>query len=178
MITMGGFLLVAQPSFVFGNLLDEEHSSPYRIVGALFAFGSAMCAGLAAVVIRKLGPGVHFMSSMLYAAWEGVVFITLYLAITGQSLIPCLHSLAPMLGCGVMYLLSQALQTLALQREKAGPITLIQSSQVVFSFLLQYIFLGEIPNVLCAVGAGLILFSCVALAIKNMMKNLKLEKKL
>ena len=175
-VTVIGFVLVAQPSFIFGGLEDAVHASQFRIVGVLFAVGAAACTAVEAVIVRKLGTGVHFMTSMLYACWEGATFVVLFLTISGESLLPCIHSLPTMLGCGCGYLLSQAFGTLALQREKAGSIALIQSSQVIFSFTLEYIFLGVVPNFLCVIGAGLILLSCVALTTKNILKTLRLEK--
>lgn len=170
---MAGFVLVAQPSFLFGEIENgnETHrDDSLRVIGVLFALLASLSITTACIVIRKMGSNVHVLLSMTYTAWEGPVFVIFYLLVSGESLLPCWNNFPYIVAVSLCYLLSQGSQTLALQREKAGPITLIQSSQVVFSFLLQFIVLGEVPNLLCAVGAGLILTSCVVLGLKSFLK--------
>ena len=173
---MVGFVLVAQPSFVFGGMQNSEeqfHTSFYRLLGSFLAFMSAVSLASACIIVRKLGPTVPVTLSMLYSGWEGVLYTLVFATIARIDLIPCFQSLGVMFGCGIFYSLGQAFQTLALQREKAGPITLIQSSQVLFSFILEYFVLGELPNFLTAIGSGLITVSCVALSVKSIIKALK-----
>ena len=97
----------------------------------------------------------------------------IYMAIAGIDLIPCFQSLPLMFASGISVFIGQIFRTMALQREKAGTISLIQTSQVIYSFILQYIFLGEVPTLLGGIGAGLIFLSCVTLAIKNILKSIK-----
>ena len=175
LVSIVGFLLIAQPAAIFDGLDNHEQNSSSRIIGAFLSFSAAILCAFASVIVRKLGSGVHFTLTMLFAAWEGVLFTVVFMASAGQSMLPCLYSLAPIMGCSFFYLCGQAFQTLALQREKAGPVTVIQTSQVVFSFLFQFIFLGEVPNILCAIGASLILISCITLAMKSILKNMKKE---
>ena len=174
-ITMGGFLLVSQPAFIFGGPEDDpmHFHYPYRVVGSLLALSGAIMASVAVITVRKLGPGVHFSLSMLYAGLEGTIVVLIYIGIARLNPIPCFHSLPLMFGCSICYFVGQIFRTLALQREKAGTISLIQSSQVIFSFVLQYIFLNEVPNALGGIGAGLIFLSCVVLAVKSIVKAVK-----
>ena len=176
-VTLIGFVLVAQPSFLFGSKDDDNHFHfSYRIVGSLLALTASITASFAIVIVRKLGSGVHFSLSMLYAAWEGVIFVLIFMAIAGISPIPCFHSLPHVLGVAVLYFLGQVFRTVALQREKAGTISLIQTSQVIFSFALQYIFLGEVPTLIGGIGAGLILISCIILALKSIFKAVRINR--
>ena len=174
--TLVGFVLVTQPSFLFRSQNENQFHFSYRIVGSLLALTAAITMSLVIVIFRKLGAGVHFSLSMLYAAWEGIVFIVIFMAIAGISPIPCFHSLPYMLGCAVLFFLGQIFSIMALQREKAGTISLIQTSQVVFSFILQYIFFGEVPTLIGGIGAGLILISCIILALKNISKALRITR--
>ena len=175
LVTFAGFVLVAQPDFIFGAPEDEPNHFhyPYRIVGSLLALVASVMVSIAVVIIRKLGRGVHFSLSMLYAGLNGVIATLIYMGITGVSLIPCFQSLPVMFASAVAFFLGQMLRTLALQREKAGTISLIQTSQVIYSFILQYFFLGEVPTLLGGIGAGLIFLSCVALGIKGIVKAVK-----
>ena len=175
--TLIGFVLVTQPSFLFGSQ-DEENQFhfSYRIIGSMLALTASITVSLAIVIVRKLGAGVHFSLSMLYAAWEGVVFVLIFMGIAGISPIPCFHSLPYILACVVLFFLGQIFRTVALQREKAGTISLIQTSQVIFSFINQYIFLGEVPTLIGGIGAGLILISCVILALKSILKAVRREQ--
>ena len=167
--------MIAQPDFIFGNAEDDpvHFHYPYRIVGSLLALTASVLASTAVVIIRKLGRGVHFSLSLLYAGIEGVIVVMIYMAIAGINLIPCFQSLLLMFASGISVFVGQIFRTMALQREKAGTISLIQTSQVIYSFILQYIFLGEVPTLLGGIGAGLIFLSCVALAIKNILKSIK-----
>ena len=169
---MVGFVLVAQPSFIFGGIQDHEsqHYSWERALGSMFALAASLGAALSTIVLRKLGPGVHFTLSLFYASWEGVLFVVMYTVIAGQTWLPCWSSMPYILGCAIANFVALTFRTLALQREKAGTVTLIQTSQVVFSYLLQFIFLHEVPSLLGGIGGGLILCSCIALALKNILK--------
>ena len=180
LVTLVGFVLVAQPSFLFGGFndaLDTQFDSS-RVIGVIFALLGAFSAAIVSVIVRKMGPGVHVLLSMMYTAWEGPLFILLYLLASGENPFPCWDSFPYMMASGMCYILSQGLSTIALQREKAGPITLVLSSQVVFSFLLQFIVFGEIPNAFCVVGASLILISCIALGLKSFLKFKKDKKQM
>jgi len=171
-VTFAGFLLVAQPAFIFGEEEDDSrhlHYS-YRIVGSLLALSGSITASASVVVVRKLGRGIHFSLSMLYAGWEGAIVVIIFMLIADIDPIPCSQSLPLILACSIAFFIGQIFRTVALQREKAGTISLIQTSQVIYSFILQYIFIGEVPTLLGGIGAGLIFLSCVALAIKGIVK--------
>ena len=172
---MTGFLLIAQPSAIFGNLPDAMvvHDDESRTFGVLLALLAAISAASIAVIVRKLGTAVHFSQFICFVSWEGVLIVVVFMGITGKSPLPCFSSFPSLFGCAIGYFVGQVFRTLALQKGKAGPITLIFASQVVFSFLLQYIFLGEVPNILCAIGAFMIMFSCVALAVKGIFKAIR-----
>ncbi|CAG7829007.1 unnamed protein product, partial [Allacma fusca] len=53
--------------------------------------------------------------------------------------------LAILLACLVF--VSQTCTTMALKYEQAGPVSLMRTSNIVFAFMWQYIFLSEIPDV-------------------------------
>lgn len=163
---MAGFVLVAQPSFIFGELPGEVSSSSFRFIGVLLITIGSILQAFVIVILRKMGIQIHFSQSLLYYSLISVILNVLYKAGTTQVYLMCFESLPIAVTSGMLFFLAQILTTLALQHEKAGPVTLIKSSEVVFSYLFQFIFLNEIPNLLSCCGAGLIVFVCVALALK------------
>ena len=146
------------------------------MIGASLALLSAIMASLSAVTLRRIGIAVHFTQSMLHIAWEGTLLSGIFIAASGTALLPCFKSFPTILGCSLSFFCAQICRTIALQHEKAATVTLIQTSQIIFSFLLQYIFLNEVPNLLGFAGASLILTSSIAFGIKNILKSLKLKK--
>lgn len=177
--TLAGFVLVAQPSFIFGGFNNDvvsHQNEEFRMLGAVLAVSAAILAGLISVILRKIGTAMHFSQSMLHAGWEGALFSAVLIAANGSNFLVCFHSFSTIIGCSISLFFCQLCRTVALQLEKAGTVSLIQSSQVVFSFILQYIFLNEVPNLLCIVGSSLILISCVALGIKNIFKTIKAKE--
>ena len=173
---MSGFILVAQPSFIFGELGDVTHDDGSRMIGAALALLAAIMASLATVTLRRIGSAVHFTQSMLHCGWEAVLISSVALSASQTSFLPCFESFPTILGCTTCFMLAEICRILALQYEKAGPVTLILTSQVVFSFLLQFIFLNEIPNLIGVAGAFLILTSCISFGIKNILMTVKSKK--
>jgi len=171
-VTLIGFVLVAQPTFIFGGLLSPHapHLQGFRWLGIIYALISSISAGIATIIVRKLGFNVHFSLTLLYYSVENVLFIVSFRLIAGQTFTFCSNYL---LFAGLSLVAGQALTTMALQRQKAGPVSLIRSSEIVFLFLLQYLVMGEVPTVIGGIGATLILFVCVMLSIKSFWKTLK-----
>jgi len=73
LISLSGFILVAQPPFLFGESDDVNHSSSSRIIGALIGLSAAILSATVCVILRKLGSSVHFTLPMLYSGVEGTI---------------------------------------------------------------------------------------------------------
>jgi len=73
-----------------------------------------------------------------------------------------------MLGSAAFAFSSQILTTLALQMERAGPVTLIQTSQIIIAFAFQALFFDAAVSTYSVVGGGLILLSSVILVAQKM----------
>lgn len=61
---------------------------------------------------------------------------------------------------------------LALKFEEAGPVSLIQTTDVVFAFLWQLIFLGVYPDMYSLVGAIVVVTGVTAISLRKFMVNL------
>ncbi|XP_076801577.1 solute carrier family 35 member G1-like isoform X1 [Clavelina lepadiformis] len=183
LLTFVGLVFVSQPSFIFGGSYeDDRESSGTRFLGIVYSLSSAVFAAVCTVMIRYLGPGIHFSHSLIYTSLEGLLIVLLQLSLSGKPIIPCRqHLLILFLSASLMYL-GQILFTLALQRERAGPIASIGTSQLVFGFLLEYLILGVGPTIYGFVGASLILVCAVSQSlestVKTKMKSCKAQRKL
>ena len=175
MITVIGFILVAQPTFLFGGILSPHapHLEGFRWLGIAFALTCSICSAFSFVVVRKLGLNVHFSLSMLHYSFINSFVVICFRLLTGKTFAFCFNHLPVTILAGLLFFVSQILSTMALQRQKAGSVALIRSSEVVFLFLLQYLVMGVVPTILGAIGAGLILFVCVMLALKSICKAMK-----
>ena len=174
-LTLVGFVFVAQPSFIFGGLLSPHatHVEGFRWLGIMYALTCSISAALSTIIVRKLGFNIHFSLTLLYYSVENVVFIACFRFFSGQTFSFCSNYLSITFLAGLSLFTAQTLTTMALQRQKAGPISLIRSSEIVFVFLLQYLVLGEAPTVLGGIGATMILFVCLMLSMKSIWKAMK-----
>ena len=68
-----------------------------------------------------------------------------------------------------MHLDYMILVYLALTTERASTVAMVHASDVLFSFVLEYVFYGIIPNNLTIVGAAVILSSVLGLGFKNLL---------
>ncbi|CAK8678085.1 unnamed protein product [Clavelina lepadiformis] len=171
-ITFVGLLFVTEPSFIFGeDNLDDQVTSGARLLGIIFAILAAVMAAISSVVIRKLGARIHFSQSLIYYAVEGLIIVLLQLHLSGKSFIPCRQHMLMLVLSAIQANLGQILLTVAIQRERAGPIASINTSQVVFGFLFEYIILGVEPTAYGCIGASLILLCAVAQSLESTVKS-------
>ena len=177
-MTIGGFVLVAQPSFLFGESEKVRSASgTLRLLGVFIAFASSISHALVIIILRKLGNNVHFTVSILYFSVESVFFLVMYKVFNASPLTFCYSSLAVGVSGAMCQIIQQIFITLSLQQIKAGRVSLIRTSEVLFSYLFQFIFLQEIPSLLGGLGAGLILLVCIILALKSLRKVVTCYKK-
>ena len=142
-------------------------------LGILLSFLSAISNSADSIVIRKLGPEIHFSHSMLYFSLECLVMSLVYLAVIDQMQTPCLGSFPIIFGASCFGLLGQVFFTLSLQRIKASPATLLLTTQVLFAFVLQYFLFNQIPTFYGAIGASLIFICSVVTGLQAVFKTRK-----
>ncbi|CAG7821849.1 unnamed protein product, partial [Allacma fusca] len=69
----------------------------------------------------------------------------------------------------------QSFFTQALKYEEAGPVSLIRTSEVIFTFLWQMIFLNQLPDIFSIVGALTIIFGVVVTTVRKWIEELPEE---
>lgn len=144
------------------------------LIGVIFAISSACFSSGVAILLKKLSNHkVHFSVAIVYASYFGLPFtiaLSAFALITGverknaelystwDSLLwQCGYSLTSA-ACGVF---SQILMNLSLKYEEASKISIIRTSDLFFTFLLQLIILDIHSNYLSIVGALLIFVATI-----------------
>jgi len=105
------------------------------------------------------------------------MLLTVCMSFTGSLYIPCLNDLLLMLASGTLAFLGQILTTLALQMERAGPVTLIQTLKIIIAFAFQALFFDAAISTHSVVGGCLILLSSVVVVAQKMRRERELAKK-
>ena len=160
LLTLMGVLLITRPPFLFGSLTDTYDDREWK--GALAAFCGTIVASNVYVILRVL-KDVHFCVSLTTFS---VIAICMTSVVTLSTSVPCLPPCGKerwmIVAIGALSYLGQILKTKALQVEQAGPVSIARTADVIFAFIWQFAFFGEVPDGLTLAGA-LMVTSCVLL---------------
>lgn len=148
-LSMGGVVLVAQPTFLFsaGMPLDPV-AVVIGVVGAVFS-------AVAYVIIRRLGATEHHMVVVFY-----------FPLVTGPASLPLLSLegvVMPegiewifLLGIGIAAQLGQIEITKGFKLETAGRASAVTYVQIVLAYTWGVLLFGEYPNAISVLGAILV----------------------
>ena len=154
------------------------------MLGVTIALVAATASSLVSVLIKKLNnKNVHYSVTIVYAAYFGLpvsAFITIVLYATGVerkdwSLVDtyekCAHQIAYSLVSALSGTWSQILLNLALKHEEASKVSIMRSTDLFFVFLLQFVFLGILSNLLSTIGALCIFLATMFLIVVKYMEK-------
>ncbi|XP_043912598.1 solute carrier family 35 member G1 [Protopterus annectens] len=146
--TLTGVVLIARPPFLFGSHISGvEGDYTNHLKGTFAAIFSAVSAALAMIIIRKLGKSIHYYLSVWYYAIIGLLESILVLVIINDWQLPsCGTDRLLLMSMSLLGIGGQCFLTKALQLEKAGPVSLMRTLDVVFAFVFQFIFLNRSPS--------------------------------
>ncbi|KAG9484816.1 hypothetical protein GDO78_008107 [Eleutherodactylus coqui] len=167
LFTITGVILIARPPFLFGADDDgSEKDYSDHMKGTIAAVGTAVGASLTIVVLRKMGKSVHYLLSVWYYAVIGLIECVIVLFVMGAWTLPyCGLDRLLLIFIGVLGLGGQIFLVKALQIEKAGPVSIMRTMDVVFAFTFQALFLHHTPTWLTIGGALCIIASTAGTAI-------------
>lgn len=132
-VSLTGVVLIAQPPFLF----PTNDSKPQSTLGIVYGLLSATVVSFTLVSIRKLGKETHFLLSVLYYSFIGSISSTILLIATQQFRLPCLHELPYLLSVGICGVMGQSFLVLALQRERAGTVSVLRTAQIFIIYTMQ-----------------------------------------
>ncbi|XP_054622962.1 solute carrier family 35 member G1 [Dunckerocampus dactyliophorus] len=167
--TLTGVILIARPPFLFGEHIQGiEGNYANHIKGTIAAFAGAIGAACTMVVLRKIGKSVHYYLSVWYYAVIGFIQSIIMVTVLGEWKLPyCGQDRWMLMLIAVLGIAGQTFLTKALQLEKAGPVALMRTVDVVLAFFFQFIFLSRAPTWLSLGGALCIVLSTSGVAIKK-----------
>nr|CAB3266249.1 solute carrier family 35 member G1 [Phallusia mammillata] len=175
-LTLGGVTLIAQPSFIFGDIGSELDTK--KIIGILCGVGCAIFSAFTFVIVRKLGKDTPAVLNILYYSFAGSLVNTCVVGVTDTFQLPCYSELLYVFLLGVLGVSAQIFLTIGLQYERAGTFAVLRSLQIVVVFVLQVIFLNDIPTLLSVAGSGLIFLTIVIVAIRKLYNHKRQQKSL
>ncbi|CAI5774745.1 solute carrier family 35 member G1 [Podarcis lilfordi] len=175
LFTITGVVLIARPPFLFGSRvagIEEEYRD--RLKGTIAAVSSAVAAASTFVILRKVGKSVHYFLSIWYYAVIGLIVCLIALFVMGEWSLPnCGIDRFLLVLIGVLGLGGQIFLTKALQIEKAGPVAIMKTMDVVFAFIFQILFLNHLPTWWTVGGALCVVASSSGAVIRKWHQNSK-----
>uniref|UniRef100_A0A8C8RXT2 Solute carrier family 35 member G1 n=1 Tax=Pelusios castaneus TaxID=367368 RepID=A0A8C8RXT2_9SAUR len=178
LFTITGVVLIARPPFLFGsNIAGIEGSYTNHLKGTIAAVTSAVSSASTFVILRKMGKSVHYFLSIWYYAVIGLIECIVALFIIDEWTLPyCGIDRFLLILIGLLGLGGQIFLTKALQIEKAGPVAIMKTMDVVFAFILQILFLNHLPTWWTVGGALCVVASSSGTAIRKWQQNSKKAK--
>ncbi|KAJ0060457.1 hypothetical protein NL108_011898, partial [Boleophthalmus pectinirostris] len=190
--TLTGVILIARPPFIFGKHLSGiESNYSNHIKGAIAAFAGATMhsclnvdfiltltwclmftgaigAACTIVILRKIGKSVHYYLSVWYYAVIGLIECIITVSVLGEWKIPaCGRDRWMLMLIAVLGIAGQSFLTKALQIEKAGPVALMRTVDVVLAFTFQFIFFNRAPTWWSLGGALCVVASTSGIALRK-----------
>ncbi|XP_074152012.1 solute carrier family 35 member G1 [Sminthopsis crassicaudata] len=170
---IAGVVLIARPPFLFGSStagMEENYS--YHLKGALAAVGGAIFSALTLVILRKVGKSVHYLLNIWYYVVIGLLESIIVLFVVDEWHLPhCGLDRLFLVLIGLFGLGGQIFLTKAVQVEKAGPVAIMKTMDVVFAFILQIIFLNKMPTWWTVSGALCVVASSSGAVIRKWCEN-------
>ena len=149
-ISLVGVALVAQPTFLFG---DAAHG--HDLVAIAVGLLGAILGGCAYVTVRKLRHSDHHLVVVFYFPLVSVIACAPL--VSREFLLPTPAEWMLLIGIGVFTQIAQIYLTRSLNLEKTARAMSVSYLQILFAALWGFMFLSEIPNVLCILGALLVI---------------------
>lgn len=171
--TLTGVVLIARPPFIFGeNPRGIEGNYTNHIKGTIAAFAGAIAAAFTFVVLRKIGKSVHYYLSVWYYAVIGFIECIITVSVLGEWKLPfCGRDRWLLMLIAVLGIAGQTFLTKALQIEKAGPVALMRTVDVVLAFIFQFIFFNRAPTMWSLGGALCVVASTSGVALRKWYSN-------
>ncbi|XP_054839041.1 solute carrier family 35 member G1-like [Eublepharis macularius] len=178
LFTITGVVLIARPPFLFGSkVAGIEGTYTDHLKGTIAALSSAICTASTFVILRKVGISVHYFLSIWYYAVIGlIVCIIALFAMDVWSLPHCGKDRFFLILIGLFGFGGQIFLTKALQIEKAGPVAIMKTMDVVFAFIFQIIFLSHLPTWWTVGGALCVVASSSGTVIRKWRQSSKEAK--
>ncbi len=161
--TIAGVLLVAKPSFLFGNasVLD-----PFAVMVASMA---AVLSAFAIITVRFLSKHVHPLTIIIYPTLTAGVLGPILDA--RNWLMPDTTELVFLLAVGLLMNMGQHFMTVAYREERAAVISAIGYLEIPLAAVFGAVFFSETPDQWTYAGATLVVLGTLTLGMAQKRKE-------
>lgn len=164
LLNVAGVVLITQPPLIFNG-------NEVNLWATLAAVTSCVGFSLSFIVCRQLGLlSIPSQVIVLYHGTVGVLCMAVLNTALGSWVIPpCDNTRLFLVLAGVFGFAGQCSLTYAFRLERTVLVNVINSNEVLFAYVIQFLFLGVMPDLLAVIGAVLIVIasSCTAARRQN-----------
>jgi drug/metabolite transporter (DMT)-like permease len=150
---------------ILGSLLVIKPQFNSSMLPAAAGFVSAVLSGAAYVFITKIGTNESIYTTVFYFSLLSSLSCIPFFAV--NFVIPNLYELFMLISLGILAAFGQIALTSAYNGCEASEVSIYDYSNIIFSSLLGYLFLSEIPDIFSIMGGFLILSASVILYIQT-----------
>jgi drug/metabolite transporter (DMT)-like permease len=148
-VSLVGVVLVAQPTFLFGD--GTQGLNPWAVVAAL---ASAAISALAYTLVRKLRETDHHLTVIFYYPLVATP-LSVPIMIPNATWPTAVEWLI-LAGLGIVTQIAHVFMTKGLHAERAGKAMSMSYVQILFALIWGLVFFGEIPSLWGLAGATLV----------------------
>ena len=148
-----------------GAVLVIKPQLSYSVLPAISGTAAAVLAGISYSIVRLLKGRETPYKVILY--FSGISVILIFIPAVLQFRTYPLSSWLILLLIGVFATGGQYFLTIGFQSYRAGDISIITYSQIIFSLILGFLFFSELPDVYSAAGGVLIIGSAAVLYMRK-----------
>eukprot|EP00526_Cylindrotheca_closterium_P011129 CAMPEP_0113637134 /NCGR_PEP_ID=MMETSP0017_2-20120614/19428_1 /TAXON_ID=2856 /ORGANISM="Cylindrotheca closterium" /LENGTH=383 /DNA_ID=CAMNT_0000548129 /DNA_START=84 /DNA_END=1235 /DNA_ORIENTATION=+ /assembly_acc=CAM_ASM_000147 len=200
-VCLTGVAFVAHPTWLFGtptgtdvdtnaayasedasedepiSIVSEDVALEQKTMAVLVSLGGAATAGLAYVMVRKIGDRASAVHMVLYfgalsipITLIGSAYLVGEWRIWGKEMLS-LTDACLLLVIGFSSYAGQFFTNLGLQHETAATATLATSTQIVWTYIFELVFLHEALDAWSLAGSGLILGYMMVVAVLKLLRE-------
>ncbi|OXA59259.1 hypothetical protein Fcan01_06002 [Folsomia candida] len=164
-LAIAGIGFVARPPLLTG---DTQYNADV-LIGCVLAFGCMLCITLSLIVLKFLETVPQDVVTLVLGIWGTVQCLVLSLLLGVLQFPTHFEDICKIVGTAVLFFVGQTLLTVALKHEDAGPVGLLRTTEVLFAFVWQFVFLNVVPNIYSILGAVLIMSGVIITLVRKWM---------
>ncbi|KAJ8034809.1 Solute carrier family 35 member G1 [Holothuria leucospilota] len=167
-IAFAGVVFICRPPFIFGTSDKDVSRGRNILLGSCFALSASFNVALLYTVVRKQSTlGIHAFVSMFCSAIVVTLSNVIICSAVGGWQIPGLKEWAFATGGGFSYFGAQSILFFSLSEKTSTYVNIVMTSEIVFTFLLQFMVLNLAPPWTSYIGAVLVFISFVGVALSK-----------
>lgn len=167
-IAFAGVVFISRPPFIFGTAQEDVSRGRNILLGSCFSLSASFNVALCYTIVRKQATlGIHAFLSMFCTAIVVTLSNAIICTAVGGWQIPRLKEWAFATGAGFSYFGAQSILFISLSLKTSTYVNIVMTSEIVFTFLLQFMVLHLAPQWTSYIGSVLVVISFVGVALSK-----------